>query len=148
MVRYVIRGPLTYELAQKDSPIRQFFDDPLPPALKIDNRPLADWTERMARGTPPLWLMELRCNARTSAGADGVRFKALAWAERDDQSWELPLPVSVTDNARALINQAAAQSGHCRSRSLRAWKPVGHTLKHLLAPYATKTEIQASSRSA
>lgn len=27
--RYVIQGPLTYELAQKDSPVRQFFDDRL-----------------------------------------------------------------------------------------------------------------------
>jgi hypothetical protein len=34
MARYVIRGPLTYELAQKDSPIRQFFDDRLTPGLK------------------------------------------------------------------------------------------------------------------
>lgn len=34
MGRYVIRGPLTYELAQKDSPIRQFFDDRLAGGLK------------------------------------------------------------------------------------------------------------------
>jgi hypothetical protein len=34
MTRYVIRGPLTYELAQKDSPIRRFFDDRLTPGLK------------------------------------------------------------------------------------------------------------------
>lgn len=34
MSRYAIRGPLTYELAQKDSPIRQFFDDRLTPGLK------------------------------------------------------------------------------------------------------------------
>src|SRR6185312_4313516 len=34
MSRYVIRGPLTYELAQKDSPIRQFFDDRLGAGLK------------------------------------------------------------------------------------------------------------------
>lgn len=34
MGRYVIRGPLTYELAQKDSPIRQFFDDRLAHGLK------------------------------------------------------------------------------------------------------------------
>jgi hypothetical protein len=34
MSRYVIRGPLTYELAQKDSPIRQFFDERLAPGLK------------------------------------------------------------------------------------------------------------------
>lgn len=57
------------------------------PAWQNDTlHPLADWTERMAPGTPPLWLMELRRTASTSAGADGVRFKALAWAERDDQS--------------------------------------------------------------
>jgi hypothetical protein len=29
MSRYVIRGPLTYELARKDSPVRRFFDDRL-----------------------------------------------------------------------------------------------------------------------
>lgn len=34
MSRYVIRGPLTYELAQKDSPVRRFFDDRLAPGLK------------------------------------------------------------------------------------------------------------------
>jgi hypothetical protein len=34
MSRYVIRGPLTYELSLKDSPIRQFFDDRLAPGLK------------------------------------------------------------------------------------------------------------------
>jgi hypothetical protein len=34
MSRYVIRGPLTYELAQEDSPIRQFFDDRRAPGLK------------------------------------------------------------------------------------------------------------------
>jgi len=34
MTRYVIRGPLTYELAQKDSPIRRFLDDRLSPGLK------------------------------------------------------------------------------------------------------------------
>jgi hypothetical protein len=34
MTRYVIRGPLTYELALKDSPVRQFFDDQLTPGLK------------------------------------------------------------------------------------------------------------------
>jgi hypothetical protein len=65
----------------------------------------------MAPGTSALWLMELRHTADMSAGADGVRFKALARAERDDQSWELPLPVSITDNASAVINEAAAKSG-------------------------------------
>jgi hypothetical protein len=34
MTRYVIQGPLTYELAHKESPIRQFFDDRLTPGLK------------------------------------------------------------------------------------------------------------------
>jgi hypothetical protein len=34
MSRYVIRGPLTYELAQTDSPIRQFFDDRFAAGLK------------------------------------------------------------------------------------------------------------------
>ena len=34
MSRYVIRGPLTYELALKDSPVRRFFDDRLTPGLK------------------------------------------------------------------------------------------------------------------
>ena len=34
MSRYVIRGPLTYELAQTDSPIRRFFDDRFAAGLK------------------------------------------------------------------------------------------------------------------
>jgi hypothetical protein len=84
----------------------------LRPAWQTDTlRPLAKWDERMAPGTSALWLMELRRTVDMSPGADGVRFKALAWAERDDQSWELPLPVSITDNAGALINEAAAKSG-------------------------------------
>jgi len=65
----------------------------------------------MAPGTAAVWQMELRRSAKTSAGADGVRFKALAWAARDDQRWELILPVSITDNARAVVNGAASQSG-------------------------------------
>jgi hypothetical protein len=82
------------------------------PAWQTDSlHPLADGDERMAPGTPALWLMQLRRTADASAGVDGVRFKALAWAERDNQCWELPLPVSITDNARALINGAAALSG-------------------------------------
>ena len=34
MSRYVIQGPLTYELRLKDSPIRQFFDDRFTSGLK------------------------------------------------------------------------------------------------------------------
>jgi hypothetical protein len=34
MTTYMIRGPLTYELALKDSPVRQFFDGRLSPGLK------------------------------------------------------------------------------------------------------------------
>jgi hypothetical protein len=34
MTRYTIRGPLTYELSLKDSPIREFFDERLLPGLK------------------------------------------------------------------------------------------------------------------
>jgi hypothetical protein len=34
MTTYAIQGPLTYELALKDSPIRQFFDDRFTPGLK------------------------------------------------------------------------------------------------------------------
>jgi hypothetical protein len=82
------------------------------PAWKSDTvHPLADWTQRMAPGTAATWHMELRHTVGTSAGAEGVRFKALAWAERDEQRWELPLPVSIADNARALLDQAAGHSG-------------------------------------
>jgi hypothetical protein len=83
------------------------------PAWKSETlHPLADWIDRMAPGTSAFWLMQLRRSADGSAGTSGVRFKAMAWAERDDQCWELPLPVSVTDNARALIDGAASQSVH------------------------------------
>lgn len=95
--------------------------DELPPMLEAEGirpawqtdtlHPLAEWNERMAPGMPALWLMQLRRTADISAGTDGVRFKALAWAERDDRRWELPLPVAITDNARALISGTAAQSG-------------------------------------
>jgi hypothetical protein len=49
------------------------------PAWQNDTlHPLADSTERMAPGGSALWMMELRRMAGTSAGADGVRFKANA----------------------------------------------------------------------
>jgi hypothetical protein len=93
----------------------------LPPALEAEGilpawstdtlRPVANWTDRMAPGTSAFWMMEQRRTVKSSAGARGVRFKALAWAERDDQHWELPLPVSVTDAAAARLNRAAAESG-------------------------------------
>jgi hypothetical protein len=93
----------------------------LPPALEAEGilpawgtdtlRPLADWTDRMAPGTSAFWMMEQRRTVRSSAGARGVRFKALAWAERDNQRWELPLPVSVTDAAGERLDAAAAESG-------------------------------------
>jgi hypothetical protein len=114
------------EARNSDCPIgfsRQQYGVPseLPPAIEAEGilpawksdtvHPLANWTQQMAPGTAATWHMELRHGASTSSGADGVRFKALAWAERDEQRWELPLPVSITDNARALLNQAAGQSG-------------------------------------
>jgi hypothetical protein len=93
----------------------------LPPALEAEGilpawgkdtlHPMADWDDGMAPGTAAFWKMDLRRCADVSAGADGVRFKALAWAERDDQHWELPLPVSMTSRARASIDEAASASG-------------------------------------
>jgi hypothetical protein len=90
----------------------------LPPMLEAEGirpawqtdllHPLADWTDRMAPGTSAVWAMELRRTADVSAGADGVRFKALAWAELDDQHWELPLPVSITQRGRTAINVAVS----------------------------------------
>lgn len=73
--------------------------------------PLAERRERMAPGTAAVWLMELRSTVQMSAGTDGVRFKALAWAERDDLRWEIPLPVTLTNNAIDRIAQKAGQSG-------------------------------------
>jgi hypothetical protein len=82
------------------------------PAWQADSlRPLADWPERMAPGTAAVWLMQFRSTAEMSAGADGVRFKALAWAESDEQVWELPLPVTLTNNAIDVIASKAGQSG-------------------------------------
>jgi hypothetical protein len=93
----------------------------LPPALEAEGilpawstdtlHPLADWTDRMAPGTSAFWMMEQRRTVKNSAGARGVRFKALAWAEGDAQCWELPLPVAVTDSARTRLDTAAAESG-------------------------------------
>jgi hypothetical protein len=59
--------------------------------------------------------MELRRCAGVSAVADGVGFKALAWAELDDQCWELPLLVSMTGRARASIDESASASGRERA---------------------------------
>ena len=83
------------------------------PAWQTDSlHPLAESQERMAPGTAAVWIMQLRSTAGMSAGTDGVRFKALAWAERDEQVWELPLPVTITDNAINVIASKAGQS--CR----------------------------------
>jgi hypothetical protein len=82
----------------------------------------------MAPGAPAFWVMELLRTVGTSAGADGVRLKALAWAERDDQRWELPLPVSMSDNALSDQRRSGpvpAASGYRRCRSLN---PLRHSL--------------------
>jgi hypothetical protein len=80
------------------------------PAWATDTlHPLASWNQRLAPGTPAVWAMELRRSAPFSAGADAVRFKALAYAERDDQHWEIPLPVTLTDNARDMIEHAGPE---------------------------------------
>jgi len=82
------------------------------PAWKNDTaRPIAGCADRIAPGNAAIWMMETRRDARTSAGAGGIRLKVLAWAERDDEHWELPLPVTLTDRARTAIGETAASSG-------------------------------------
>lgn len=66
---------------------------------------MADWNDSTAPGTAAFWTMELRRCAGVSADADGVRFKALAWAERDDLCW------TPTSRARASIDESASTSG-------------------------------------
>lgn len=78
------------------------------PAWESDTlRPIADWDERIAPGNAAIWAMELRRSAHASAGADGIRLKVLAWAEVDDETWEQPLSVTLTDRARIAVDEAA-----------------------------------------
>lgn len=83
------------------------------PAWRADSlRPLADGPGRMAPGSAAVWGMQIRRTADQAGGCSAVRLKALCWAERDDQVWEIPVPVTFSDRARELIDEACRKSGH------------------------------------
>jgi hypothetical protein len=68
--------------------------------------PAAEWRRRPAPGNEAIWGMQLRRRAPESSGAAGVRFKASAWPEDPaEEPWELPLPLSMSDRARELIDE-------------------------------------------
>lgn len=54
--------------------------------------------------------MELRRTADMAAGCAAIRFKALCWADQDGQTWEVPVPVTISDAARELIDAACKNS--------------------------------------
>lgn len=82
------------------------------PAWQADTmRPVADWNSRMAPGTAAVWGMDERSTFEMSAGGEAVRFKALAWAERDGQTWELPLPLTITPQAFARLGGETSNLG-------------------------------------
>jgi hypothetical protein len=84
------------------------------PAWSTDTlSPIAEWFDpysgnELAPGDSAVWLMELRNLHDMSAGVDGVRFKALAWLTDglDGKPWELPLPVDISEAAKATITGA------------------------------------------
>jgi hypothetical protein len=80
------------------------------PAWRADHlRPVGDWRERVAPGTSTFWHMGTRRTAAASGGAAAMRLKARCWAG-DDESWELPLPVAVSDPAAAALAKLILES--------------------------------------
>lgn len=72
--------------------------------------PLADWPDRIAPGTAATWQMQVRRTASQSGGRQAIRLKALCWAERDGQTWEVPVSVTFSDLAREIIDEACKDS--------------------------------------
>lgn len=78
------------------------------PAWSTDTlSPIADWPQRLAPGNAAIFLMQTRQYAIMSAGTSGVRFKILAEADRDGDTWELPLPVDIGPAASEIIAAAS-----------------------------------------
>jgi len=79
------------------------------PAWSTDSlSPIAEWPDRLAPGNAAVFLMQLRQWSEMSDGSAGIRFKVLAWpdSEPDGESWELPLPVGIRNDAlRFLLDQ-------------------------------------------
>jgi hypothetical protein len=83
------------------------------PAWRADSlRPVADWTDRMAPGSAAVWGMQIRRSADMAGGSVAVRLKALCWADRDDQMWEIPVPVTFSVRAQDMIDTACKNSDH------------------------------------
>ena len=73
-------------------------------------RPVADWPDRMAPGTSATWQMQIRRTADQAGGCAAVRLKALCWADRDDEVWEVPATATFSDRAADLIDTACKDS--------------------------------------
>ena len=58
-------------------------------------------------GTSAVWCMQLRRTAEMSGGAEAVRLSAMCWSARDWQAWQVPVPVTISDQARSLITAAS-----------------------------------------
>jgi len=81
------------------------------PAWRPDTlRPVADWEKRMPPGTAAVWGMDLRRTADMAGGCSAIRLKALCWADRDSETWEVAVPVTISDRAKELINDACKHS--------------------------------------
>lgn len=82
------------------------------PAWRGDSlMPVADWPgERLAPGAAALWGLQLRRNAEMGGGSAAVRVKALCTAG-DGEQWEVTVPVTFSDRARELTDDACRKSG-------------------------------------
>ena len=107
-------GPIGFKRGQNGVPNELPADlgaEGIRPAWTTDSlSPIAEWFDphsgnELAPGDSAVWLMELRTLHDMSTGVDGVRFKALAWlvGELDGHPWELPLPVDISEAAKATI---------------------------------------------
>jgi hypothetical protein len=54
--------------------------------------------------------MQIRRSADMVGGSIAVRLKALCWADRDDQAWEIPVPVAFSCRAQDMIDTACKNS--------------------------------------
>jgi hypothetical protein len=81
------------------------------PAWRGDSlRPLADWEQRMAPGTAAVWQMAMRDTVVMAGGCAAIRLKAMCWADRDGERWEVAIPVAISDRAVAQIDAACKNS--------------------------------------
>jgi hypothetical protein len=104
-------GPIGFKPGQdgvETWPGEQYLTEGFLPCWQSDSlRPVAQREALMTPGTSAVWCMQLRSTAEMSGGAEAVRLAAMCWSARDWQAWQVPVPVTISDQARSLITAAS-----------------------------------------